>query len=108
MVRYRTQALSSILPQYLETEQSLNERMDRYLFKKQIMKGMRDSIRKCTRMNAVRVTAPGEKPLRNVKTAPEKAVYKGIITEAGLNLNRTAEFKALRRAPWTTFLRLHS
>lgn len=59
-------------------------------------------------MNAVRVTAPGEKPLRNVKTTPEKAMYKGIITEEGLNLNRTAEFKAIRKALWTTFLRLHS
>lgn len=66
---------------------------------------MRNSIRKCTRMMPS-VTAPGEKPVRHVKTAPEKAMYQGI-TEEGLNLNRT-EFKALRRAPWTTFLRLHS
>lgn len=72
------------------------------------MKGKHNSVRKCKRMNAVRVTAPGEKPLRNEKTAPEKAMYKGIITEEGLNLNRTAEFKALRRALWTIFLRLHS
>ena len=31
-----------------------------------------------TRRNG-RVTAHGEKPLRNVKIAPEKAMYKGII-----------------------------